>query len=132
MQYQVEELKNRRAVEASTRHVHMFFTRTDWRSMKFALILALPVEGAALWVFSNVNLSFSPAAPVETGVKAWLDGAVLFIHFPVFLIAPMLNDYGHTTAMWICSFLIGYVDMLLAFGLILVVFRIGHKALGRS
>lgn len=68
----------RRIVLDHWKAAQVFFTRADRRLMKFGLILALPVEGAAFWVFSK--MSFSPGATELTGFDLWKTEAAFIIH----------------------------------------------------
>lgn len=103
----------------------MLFTEANWRLTKFALMLALPVESAELWVLSNIPLG--PGTPEQTGIKHCVDEVVLFLHLPVFEL-PLLNNAGGSTV-WCLAFLFGYMELLLVFALIIFVSRLGMHAL---
>jgi hypothetical protein len=105
----------------------MFFTRTDWLLMKFALRLALLTEAIALWVLYNTP--FGPGATEQTGIKYWVEEVVFFIHLPVFDL-PVLNNASELDV-WCLVFLFGYIEQLIAIGLILFVFRLGARVFHR-
>ncbi len=102
----------------------MIFKRTGLqRFVKVAILVALPLEVAALWLLDKTR---------ELGVLngIWLNAFVLLgilvadgIHYPAFKLLPSTALFDHGVMSQVVLFLIGYVDFILMFILLFPFYR---------
>lgn len=94
----------------------MIFRRADLRrSLKVALLAALPSELAALWLLDKTR-----DLGVLNGI--WLNGFVILgilaangIHYPAFKLLPATAFFDHRVLSQFVLFVTGYVDLVLLF-----------------
>jgi hypothetical protein len=101
----------------------MLFTRTDWRFLKIALLAAIPLEIGDLWLLSDVPLK----APNNTWLRVFELLGVLaaqVMHYPAEKLLPSTAYYDHRMLTQAVLFVIGYIDFILLFFVVFLLYRI--------
>jgi hypothetical protein len=97
----------------------------DRRLVGLVLVLAVPLEIAALTAFSKIPFDFEPATK-PTLFENWMGIAAVILHYPA---APLLVTRltAYPKLMWTVLFAVGYTDLLLLFGFLVMVFRLARR-----
>jgi len=92
--------------------------------MKSAIIVAVPIEIAAFYFFQKIPFDYEPALP-PTQFEVWAYTTALYIHYPAMklLLTPLAVLFELPPVL----FLIGYIDLLLAFGCVLTCIKLVRK-----
>lgn len=101
------------------------FRPTDWRLLRVVAIAAIPAEILSIRLLSTLPLDFEPSVKPSL-LRLWVGLATEVIHLPAFplLQTPLIN---HKILLRGIFFLTGYIDLLLLFGLILLLNRAIRK-----
>ncbi len=96
----------------------------DRRLLGLVLVLAVPLEIAALTAFSKIPFDLEPATK-PTLFENWTGIAAVILHYPA---APLLVTRltAYPALMWTVLFVIGYADLLLLFGFSVILYRLAR------